>query len=164
MANNNTPLEYVIFRSAETGLYGYKLRYVGNDRFHFTVETCWTLEEALRLADGSHERLWEKTCDGGTGVLYISRSYREGTLGWRIEQRRLTERGGKGCNVGQIAPKPQRVTIKRLIVEALEVAPQTPASLAKRLGLSSHAIACHLYRMNGKEICRIARCLYQKAA
>ena len=56
MAANKTPLEYVIFRNADTGLFGYRLRYVGNATFHFTVEMCQTFAEALRLADGWNER------------------------------------------------------------------------------------------------------------
>ena len=77
-----TPIA-TIFYDSETGYFGYRYAFPGRPS-HRTFATCPTLKDALDACDPQHEHDWVEPSDADERALLASRSYREGSVLWRM--------------------------------------------------------------------------------
>jgi len=169
MANLAKPVEFLIFQDLETERFGYRVRFVGADNFHYSFRNYKTMEQAVRRADPGRERVWEKSPGDDVHNLLISRGYREGTLGWWMHQlqHKADERERASAKPPKLpgtivkqqkVPKPRKVTLKQRVAEALAADPTQRLSLAESLGISLHSLACHSWRLKTERLAKFTEC------
>ena len=56
--SEQSPTETYIFRDTETGCFGFKVRFIGAERFHHVWDTCRTFQDALLGCDPFGEYIW----------------------------------------------------------------------------------------------------------
>jgi len=89
---STAPLEFHIFCDPGTGRFGYRVRFAGADKFHHSIDTCKTPEEAVRQVDRHNQRVWEIPSSGCSDALLVSRDYKQDTDAWKMQKWRADGR------------------------------------------------------------------------